>query len=61
MTRSLLPIFLTLMIFMMLILMTNMLALKSKFQLVMRSGLGMSCGAKVHLMGLLNGVPMPMS
>jgi hypothetical protein len=52
MTRSLLPICLTLMTFMMLILMTNMLELKLEFQLAMVSGLGRSCDASVHLTGL---------
>jgi hypothetical protein len=38
------------MTFMTLILMTNMLMLRSEFQLVMISGLGRSCGASVNLM-----------
>jgi hypothetical protein len=52
MTRSLLPRCLKLMTFMRLIPMTNVLALKSDFQLVMTSGLGRSCSASMHLMGL---------
>jgi hypothetical protein len=34
------------------VLMTNMLALRSEFQLVIRSGLERSCGASVSLIGI---------